>query len=102
MSSTYFSVVMNGKCGRIFKAFKGLRRGDPLSPFLFILVANVLSRLVDRAKECDLFEGLVIGKDSISMSHLQFADVTLFFAFGMNKTFPHCYLSLRFLSWCLG
>lgn len=36
----------------------GLMQGDPLSPFLFTLVVDVLSRLVERAKEHQIIEGL--------------------------------------------
>ncbi|RVW31049.1 hypothetical protein CK203_093528 [Vitis vinifera] len=40
-------------------AFRGLRQGDPLSPFLLTLVENVLSRLMIRAEETGLTEGFL-------------------------------------------
>jgi len=58
-----------------------------LSSFLFILVAGVLSRLLDRAKACGMFEGFVIGRDNVLVSHLQFVDDTLFFASGSDQNF---------------
>lgn len=47
----------------------------------------MLSRLIDRAKDLSLVEGFVIGKDEVSVSCLQFADDTLFFASRDDKKF---------------
>ena len=62
------------------KTYKGLRQGDPLSPFLFTLVVDALSRLIVRAEERGLFEGFLVGRNRIKVSHLQFADDTIFFS----------------------
>ncbi|RVW93473.1 hypothetical protein CK203_035098 [Vitis vinifera] len=62
------------------KASKGLRQEDPLSPFLFTLVANVLSRLMIKAEETRLTEGFFVGRDRTRVSLLQFADDTIFFS----------------------
>ena len=56
-----------------------MRQGDPLSPFLFTLVVDVLGRLLDTAKDRNVFRGLIVGRDMVEISHLQFADDTLFF-----------------------
>ena len=70
LSSTNFSIMINGRPRGIFNASRGLRQGDPLSPFLFVIVADVLNRLVERAKERDLIEGFCIGRDKVSLSDL--------------------------------
>ena len=57
-----------------------MRQGDPLSPFLFTLVADVLSRLLLRAEETGLTEGFSVGRDRTRVSLLQFADDTIFFS----------------------
>ncbi|XP_058746653.1 uncharacterized protein LOC131619585 [Vicia villosa] len=53
MESTIFSsdmsVLINGSTTKEFKVEKGLRQGDPLSPFLFVLVTDVLSTLMRKA-----------------------------------------------------
>ena len=47
-----------------------LRQGDPLSPFLFTLVVDVLSHLVSRAIDNGLVKGIVVGGEQVVVSHL--------------------------------
>ena len=53
--------------------------GSCVSPFLFTTVANVLSRMLLRAEERSLLEGFRVGRNRTRVSHLQFADDTIFF-----------------------
>ena len=53
---------------------KGLQRGNPLSSFLFVLAAKVLNRLLNRAFEKGLIEGIKVGSDDVWLSHFQFAN----------------------------
>ena len=57
ISTTSFSLLINGSAYGSFKAERGIRQGDPLSPYLFIICAEVLSRLLV-AKER---EGSILG-----------------------------------------
>lgn len=83
-----FSIMINGRPIGKFKASRGLRQGDPLSPFLFTLVIDVLSRLLEKAQEMDVFHGLVAGRDQVEVSHLQFTDDTIFL-FGDRPDYWH-------------
>ena len=80
LSSVSYAVLVNGSAKGWVKASRGLRQGDPLSPFLFTLVADVLSRMLLRAEERNMLEGFRVGRNRTRVSHLQFADDTIFFS----------------------
>ena len=79
ISTTSMSLIINGSLSNPFKMHKGLRQGDPLSPFLFVLVMEVFNKLLCKARELRLIEGLEIGANKVEVSHLQFDDDTLLF-----------------------
>lgn len=79
ISSVSFSIIINGRDRRHFSSTRGLRQGDPLSPFLFILVADAMSRRIQRGTTNGSFRALSVGNPSLPISHLQFADDTLIF-----------------------
>ena len=82
ISTVRYSVLMNGKSSAFFSRTRGLCQGDPLSPLLFILVMETLSRLVNKAIDAGFLEGFQISNarsESLLISHLLFADDTLFF-----------------------
>jgi len=54
------------------------KQGDLLAPFLFLLVAEGLSGLVRSAEARGLYRGFRMGNSGLSITHLQYADDTLF------------------------
>lgn len=62
-----------------FKASPGLRQGDPLSPFLYLLVAEVFNKLMFKAKAGGCLKGFYVKENGMEISHLQFADDTIVF-----------------------
>jgi len=62
-----------------FKPTRGLRQGDPMTPFLFLVVAEGLAGLVRQALRANLLSGVKVGNKEVKVSFLQFADDTLFF-----------------------
>ena len=57
ITSTSFSMSVNGSPSPHFKASRGLCQGDPLSLFLFTIVEEALSALLMKAKVIGLIEG---------------------------------------------
>nr|GEZ12956.1 hypothetical protein [Tanacetum cinerariifolium] len=74
------SVLVNGSPTCEFDIQRGLRQSDPLSPFLFILAMEGLHVLTCKANTMGLFKGASIGNgnDSMSISHLMYADDVIF------------------------
>ena len=77
LNSAYASILINGSSSKEFKVERGLRQGDPLSPFLFILAVEALNVILVEAKNKNIFNGNEVGKDKTYISHLQFADDAL-------------------------
>ncbi|GKU92519.1 hypothetical protein SLEP1_g6233 [Rubroshorea leprosula] len=73
------SILINGNLTKQFPVNKGIRQGDLLSPFLFLIVAEGLNGLVSSAVEKGWYKGVTIGNGGTMVTHLQFADDTLFF-----------------------
>nr|GEU45038.1 RNA-directed DNA polymerase, eukaryota, reverse transcriptase zinc-binding domain protein [Tanacetum cinerariifolium] len=72
------SILINGSPTQEFDIKRGLRQGDPLSPFLFILAMEGLYVLSRKAKSLGLFKGGSIGYEGMQISHLMFADDVIF------------------------
>lgn len=78
LSSTRISVLVNGFATAEFGMERGIRQGDPLSPFLFIIAAEGLHMAMEMAKEKGLFQGVKLPHDGPFISHLQHADDVIF------------------------
>jgi len=70
--------LVNGSPTDEFPLGRGLRQGDPLSPFLFLLAAEGFNVLMKSLSDNNLFIGYMVGStEPVTVSHLQFADDTL-------------------------
>ena len=74
-----FSVCINGKAYGNITPSRGIRQGDPLSPYLFLLCAEGFSSLLAKAKGEGQIHGVSICKRAPNISHLLFADDSLLF-----------------------
>ncbi|XP_075099232.1 uncharacterized protein LOC142176070 [Nicotiana tabacum] len=87
-STVKYSVLVNRSPVGFFSPKRGIRQGDPLSPFLFILAMEGLSRMLEKAKQMPWMQRFDVGNISgltVSVSHLLFADDTLIFC-GAKKS----------------
>ncbi|GKA84297.1 putative RNA-directed DNA polymerase, eukaryota, reverse transcriptase zinc-binding domain protein [Tanacetum coccineum] len=80
------SILVNGSLTEEFGLERGVRQGDPLSPFLFILAAKGLNMIVNEAVEIGILRGVKVGANNVMVSHLQYADDNIFFGDWNNKS----------------
>lgn len=79
LSSASISVLVNGSPSKEFKMERGLRQGDPLSPFLFLIVAEALNILINDACDKRFYKGWKVDPGGLNIPLLlQFADDVLF------------------------
>lgn len=84
VTSVTYNYKVNGFTISTIKPQRGLRQGNPLSPFLFILVADVLSLMINKAVDLEEFDGFKLAGEAPTFTHLMFADDALLF----TKTTP--------------
>ncbi|XP_026398959.1 uncharacterized protein LOC113294797 [Papaver somniferum] len=77
--------MVNVSSTKKFKTSESLRQGDSLSPFQFLLVMKILSKLVDDAVMNKKINGFQVVEDGIMISHLQFADEIFLFVDAREK-----------------
>nr|GEY56841.1 RNA-directed DNA polymerase, eukaryota [Tanacetum cinerariifolium] len=77
LNSGKASVLVNGSPTSEFQFHRGLKQGDPLAPFLFILIMESLHLSFNRAVEAGIFTSLQID-DALTISHLFYADDAIF------------------------
>jgi hypothetical protein len=80
------AIKVNDNVGTYFQTLKGLRQGDPLSPMLFNIVADMLAIMIERANNDGLIEEVIPYLVDGGLSILQYADDTiLFMEHGLEK-----------------
>lgn len=65
ISTTSFSILVNGSTTQPFRASRGLRH--PLSPFLFAIVAKALGALLTKSKDIDMIKGHEAGRNVLAV-----------------------------------
>lgn len=86
LSNNWYSILVNGQTHGFFASTRGLKQGDPLSPRLFIIAAEVLARGLYSLKEDKGFMGYGLPKWSEQINHLSYADDTILFCSAHRKS----------------
>ncbi|RVW37057.1 Translation initiation factor IF-2, chloroplastic [Vitis vinifera] len=97
ISTASFLVMINGTPTGFFQSSRGLRQGNPFSPYLFVIAVEVFSVFIKRAVEGDFLSGCRVkgrSEEGVLISHLLFADDTLVFCKPSQD-------QLTYLSWLL-
>ncbi|XP_074306059.1 uncharacterized protein LOC141641287 [Silene latifolia] len=79
VASVTYAVTINGSYTECFKPRRGLCQGDPLSPYLFILCAEVFSSMIRREMERGSLHGIRVAPTAPMVFHLFFADDSIIF-----------------------
>ena len=85
LSSVTFEIMVNGGKSESFTPSKGLRQGDPLSFYLFILGQEVLSRLLDHEVRTKNISGIKASSRGSTITHVMYADDIILFSKATSK-----------------
>jgi len=77
ISSAFFSILINGSPSHSFKPSRGILQGDPISPFLYIIVVEGIGIFIKSTWASSSLKGISISPTSNPLTHLQFVDNTL-------------------------
>ncbi|XP_075074578.1 uncharacterized protein LOC142162156 [Nicotiana tabacum] len=80
VSNNWYSILVNGQPHGFFKSTRGVKQGDPLSPTLFILAIEAMSRGLNALHHNLYFCGFGMLKWSPKINHLAYADDTIIFS----------------------
>ena len=94
ISSVQYRVLINGQPRGLIVPHRGLRQRDPLSPYLFILCTEALIANIKKAEKGQQLTGMKVARACPAISHLLFADDSLFFCKDQKE---ECQTILRIL-----
>ena len=77
VSLNFFYILVNETPSYPFQVSRGIRQGDPLSPFLFILTAEGLGQTLNKLQIENNIRGLSLNADLEPQTHQQFLDDTM-------------------------
>ena len=98
----FFNILLNGSPTSTFQPTRGIRQGDPLSPFLFILMDEGLSHLILSQEVKGEIKGLKLHDGMEPQTHQQFVDNTMLMGHPLVQEAHNFKNSLNFFAKALG
>ena len=101
ISIVRFSVLVNGSPVGFFGSSRGIGQGDPLSPLLFLLIMEVLSRFLKRTEDGGFlcgFQARSHRQGGLKISHLLFAHDIILFCDASKEQLLYIWMVLVFLT----
>lgn len=74
LSSISYSILLNDSLFGYISPFHGLRQGNPLSPFLFVIGMEILSRMQDKAQDLFMLNEVQLSSRGPKITHMLYAD----------------------------
>ncbi|GLT73561.1 hypothetical protein SLA2020_454110 [Shorea laevis] len=96
VSSTSISILINGGKTEDFCPSRGIRQGDPLSPYIFILCMEYLSLRISADMDAGIWKGTKVGRSGPHLSHIFFADDIIFIGKATTTNCLHLQKVLQF------
>ena len=72
VTTVKYTLLINGIPTQTIHPTRGNKQGDPISPYLFLLWANILSIALSQVENIRLIKGIFIGRKGVSFTHLFF------------------------------
>lgn len=95
ISNCWYSISINRKTGGFFRSFRGLKQGNPISPALFIIAHDALSRKISKLCLHGHLKLCTRRRNNLPISHLFYADDSLIFINGGKSNIDLLLATLR-------
>lgn len=87
LKTTRMAILVNRSPTNEFTPSRGIRPGDPLAPYLFLIIREILSRLISKATDRGIFEGIQFKFHDSLITHFQYANDTIVFVQNNDHSF---------------